>query len=134
MSSESVDGIVSKPSPLGVAETVTRLTEAIAAAGAKLFAVIDQSEQARAVGQSLRETTLVIFGNPVAGTPVMAAAPLAAMDLPLKVLVFADDDGAVWMSYLDRAWLAARYQLTQELAAPLAAPAVLVAKIAATDA
>jgi uncharacterized protein (DUF302 family) len=52
------------------------------------------------------------------------------MDLPLKVLVYADDTGAVRMSYLDRAWLAARYQLSPELAAPLAAPAVLVAKIA----
>jgi uncharacterized protein (DUF302 family) len=128
MSAGAVDGIVSKPSPFGVAETVSRLTEVIGA-GAKVFAVIDQSAEARAVGQSLRETTLVIFGNPAGGTPVMAAAPLAALDLPLKVLVFADDDGAVWMSYLDQAWLAARYQLSPELAAPLAAPAVLVAKV-----
>jgi uncharacterized protein (DUF302 family) len=134
MSTDSVDGIVSKPSPFSVAETVSRLTEVIAAAGAKVFAVIDQSAEARAVGQSLRETTLVIFGNPAGGTPVMAAAPLAAMDLPLKVLVFADDDGAVWMSYLDRAWLADRYQLAPDLAAPLAAPAVLVAKTAAGSA
>ena len=130
MSTDPVDGIVSRQSPFGVAETVSRLTEAIGAAGAKVFAVIDQSAEARAVGQSLRDTTLVIFGNPAGGTPVMAAAPLAAMDLPLKVLVFAGDDGAVWMSYLDRAWLAARYQLSPELAAPLAAPAALTAKVA----
>jgi uncharacterized protein (DUF302 family) len=130
MSADPVDGIVSKPSPFDVAETVSRLTQAIGAAGAKVFAIIDQSAEARAVGQSLRDTTLVIFGNPAGGTPVMAAAPLAAMDLPLKVLVFADDDGAVWMSYLDRAWLAARYGLTPELAAPLAAPAALVTKVA----
>jgi uncharacterized protein (DUF302 family) len=130
MSPESIDGIVSKPSPFGVAETVSRLTEAIGAAGAKVFAVIDQSAEALAVGLPLRETTLVIFGNPAGGTPVMVAAPLAAMDLPLKVLVFADDSGAVWMNYLDRSWLASRYQLSPELAAPLAAPALLVAKIA----
>jgi uncharacterized protein (DUF302 family) len=130
MSADAVDGIVSKPSPFGVAETVRKLTDAIGAVGAKVFAVIDQSAEARAVGQSLRETTLIVFGNPAGGTPVMAAAPLAAMDLPLKLLVFADDDGAVWMSYLDRAWLAARYGLGPELAAPLAAPSVLAAKIA----
>ena len=70
-------------------------------------------------GLSLRETTLVIFGNPAAGTPVMAAAPLAALDLPLKILVWQDDDGAVWMTHLDPAWLAARYGLAQELTAPL---------------
>jgi uncharacterized protein (DUF302 family) len=131
MTAESVDGIVSKPSPFGVSETVSRLTEVIAAAGAKVFAVIDQSAEARAVGLSLRDTTLVIFGSPAGGTPVMAAAPLAAMDLPLKVLVSAaDDGGGVWMTYLDRAWLADRYQLSPELAAPLGAPAMLVAKVA----
>ena len=130
MSTDAVDGIVSKQSPFGVTETVSRLTDAIGAVGAKVFAVIDQSAEARAVGQSLRETILVIFGNPAGGTLVMAAAPLAAMDLPLKVLVFAGDDGAVWMSYLDGAWLAARYGLSAELAGPLAAPSVLVAKIA----
>jgi uncharacterized protein (DUF302 family) len=129
VSTYTVDGIVSKQSPFGVEETVSKLTEVIGAAGAKVFAVIDQSAEARAVGQSLRETTLVIFGSPAGGTPVMAAVPLAAMDLPLKVLVFADDDGAVWMSYLDRAWLAGRYQLSPELAAPLAAPAALVSKV-----
>jgi uncharacterized protein (DUF302 family) len=127
----SVDGIVSKRSPFGVAETVSRLAEAAVAAGAKVFAVIDQSAEAHQAGLDLRETRLVIFGNPAGGTPVMVAAPLAALDLPLKVLVFADDDDRVWMSYLDRSWLAARHHLPADLAAPLAAPAVLVAKIAA---
>jgi uncharacterized protein (DUF302 family) len=132
MSPDSIDGIVSKPSPFGVAETVSRLTEAIGAAGAKVFAVIDQSAAARAIGMPLRETTLLIFGDPAGGTPIMAATPMAAMDLPLKVLVFADDSGAVWMNYLDGAWLAGRYQVSPELAAPLGAPARLVAKVAAS--
>jgi uncharacterized protein (DUF302 family) len=60
------------------------------AKGIKVFAVIDQSEQARDADMQLRDTTLVIFGNPAAGTPVMAAAPLAALDLPLKILIWAD--------------------------------------------
>jgi uncharacterized protein (DUF302 family) len=126
----SVDGLVTKPSPFSVDETVSRLTETIRAAGAKVFATIDQSAEAREAGLSLRETVLLIFGNPVAGTPVMAASPLAAMDLPLKVLVFADDSGKVWMSYLDSDWLAARYRLSSALSGPFAVPSVLVSKLA----
>src|SRR6266536_5051635 len=67
------------------------LPDLIAAKGMKTFAVIDQAAEARKAGQQLRDTTLVIFGSPAAGTPVMAASPLAALDLPLKVLVWADD-------------------------------------------
>jgi len=125
------DGIVSRRSPYGVAETVSRLTDAMEAAGAKVFAVIDQAAEARNVGLKLRETQLVLFGNPVGGTPVMEAEPLAALDLPLKIVVSEDDDGKVWMIYLDRNWLATRYDLSVQLAGPLAAPAVLAAKVAA---
>ena len=127
------DGVVSKRSPFSVDETVSRLTDVIQAAGATVFAVIDQAAEAGKHGLPLRETQLVIFGNPVGGTPVMEAVPLAALDLPLKILVFADD-GKVWMTYLDRNWLAARYGLSHQLAGPLAAPAVIVAKVAANGA
>lgn len=126
------DGIVSKRSPFSVGETVHRLTDVMEATGAKVFAVIDQAAEARSVGLKLRETQLVIFGNPVAGTPVMEAEPLAALDLPLKIVVSEDDDGKVWMTYLDRNWLATRYDLSAQIASPLAAPAVLAAKVAAT--
>ena len=91
----------------------------ISAKGMKLFAVIDQSAEARQVGLTLRETTLVIFGSPAAGTPVMAAAPLAALDLPLKVLVW-DDEGQTKVSYYAPAPLAARHHLGPDLAANLA--------------
>ena len=128
------DGIIGKRSPYGVGETVNRLTEAMKAAGAKVFAVIDQAAEAREVGLKLRDTQLVIFGNPVSGTPVMDAMPLAALDLPLKILVFEDDDGKVWMTYLDRNWLASRHNLNSQVAGPLAAPGVLVAKVAANGA
>jgi uncharacterized protein (DUF302 family) len=124
-----VDGIVNTRSPLPLADTVERLSRLIGAAGATLFGVIDQSCEAEQAGLTLRDTKLLIFGNPAAGTPVMAAAPLAALDLPLKILVWQDDDGVVWMTYLDPAWLAARYGLTGELAAPLGAPAALTARI-----
>ena len=124
-----IDGIVSTRSPLSVAATAERLATLIGAAGATLFGVIDQSAEAEQAGLSLRATKLVIFGSPVAGTPVMMAAPLAALDLPLKILVWEDDESAVWMSYLDPAWLAARHGLTGPLAAPLSAPVKLASGV-----
>ena len=113
-------GVVTKLSPLPVAGTVAKLTGILSAKGVKLFAVIDQSAEARQAGLSLRETTLVIFGSPVAGTPVMAASPLAALDLPLKVLVW-DDEGQTKVSYYSPDALAARYHLGADLAGNLAA-------------
>lgn len=125
------EGIVSTRSPRPVGDTVARLSELIRGAGATLFAVIDQSGEAERAGLTLRDTTLLIFGSPAAGTPIMAADPYAAIDLPLKIVVWQDDDGAVWMTYQDPAWLAARHGLTGPLAAALSAPAALTAKAAA---
>jgi uncharacterized protein (DUF302 family) len=127
----ATSGVVSRRSPLPVAETVDRLATAIRAAGAKLFVVVDHSGEAQRVGMDLRDTKLLVFGNPAGGTPAMVASPLAALDLPLKVLVWMDDDGAVWMSYLDAGWLAARHGLATELAAPLSAVDRLTARVAA---
>jgi len=112
-------GVVTKLSPLPVAGTVAKLTGILSAKGVKLFAVIDQSAEARQAGLSLRETTLVIFGSPAAGTPVMAASPLAALDLPLKVLVW-DDDGQTSVTYYSPAAVAARHHLDADLARNLA--------------
>jgi uncharacterized protein (DUF302 family) len=111
--------LVTKPSPWSVPDTVARLTEILKAKGVKLFAVIDHSGEAKAVGLDLRETKVVIFGNPQAGTPVMQSAPLAALDLPLKVLVWADGDQTK-LTYTSPAELASRYELSDELAARLA--------------
>jgi uncharacterized protein (DUF302 family) len=99
---------------------VAKLTGMLSAKGIRLFTVIDHSAEARQAGLSLRETTLVIFGSPAAGTPVMAAAPLAALDLPLKVLVW-DDDGQTKVSYYSPDALAARHHLGDGLAGNLAA-------------
>ena len=111
--------ITTKVSPRSVTNTVSRLTGILSAKGMKVFAVIDQSAEASQVGMRLRETTLVMFGNPAAGTPVMTAAPLAALDLPLKVLVW-DDAGQTKVSYVAPAALGARYQLSADLTAKLA--------------
>jgi uncharacterized protein (DUF302 family) len=112
--------ITTKISPRSVTETTSRLTGILSAKGLKVFAVIDQSGEASAVGMKLRETTLVLFGNPAAGTPVMVAAPLSALDLPLKVLIWADD-GQTKVTYYGPAALAARYDLDADLTAKLAA-------------
>jgi uncharacterized protein (DUF302 family) len=117
--SEDRPDIVTKLSQRSVSDTVARLTSMIDAKGMKLFAVIDQSAEARQAGLSLRETTLVIFGSPKAGTPVMVAEPMVALDLPLKVLVW-DDEGQTKVSYYAPAALAASHHLSADLAGNLA--------------
>jgi uncharacterized protein (DUF302 family) len=98
-----------------VAHTLAHLIAEVEARGMKLFTTIDHSAEARARGLELRETKLVIFGDPKSGTRMMQAAPLAALDLPLKVLVFTDGDRTC-VSYSKPSELAARYQLGDELA------------------
>jgi uncharacterized protein (DUF302 family) len=117
-------GVVTKLSPRSVADTTTRLTDILAAREVQLFTVIDQAAEARQVGLQLRGTVLVIFGNPQAGTPVMAASPMAALDLPLKVLVW-DDGGQTKVSYYSPAEIAARHGLGPGLEKNLAAIDVL---------
>jgi uncharacterized protein (DUF302 family) len=117
--SDSGEGVTTKVSPWSVADTVTRLSAAATAKGIKVFAVIDHSGEAEAIGLELRDTKLVIFGSPQAGTPVMMAAPLAALDLPLKVLVWLDGH-VTKVSYTAPGAIAARYGLSDELASKLA--------------
>jgi len=111
--------VITKISPRSFADTVARLTDLISERGMRQFAVIDQRAEAQTAGLDLRDTVLVLFGSPAAGTPVMAAAPLAALDLPLKVLIWADD-GQVKVSYTAPGQIGARYQLSPELTARLA--------------
>ena len=120
MTNDNEPGVVTKVSPRSVADTVARLEELLSAKNVKLFSVIDQRAAAREAGLNLRDTMLVIFGNPAAGTPVMDAAPLSALDLPLKVLIW-DDAGDTKVSYYAPATLAARHHLSPDLAARLAA-------------
>ena len=116
----SEQGVVTKASPRSESETVARFTDLLKEKGVRLFAVIDQAAEARQVGLDFRDTILVLFGNPKAGTPVMVASPLAALDLPLKVVVWADGSQTN-VSYPATSALAARYHLSPELAANLAA-------------
>src|SRR5215468_5926393 len=98
MTTTTSSGIVSIPSPYPFAETVQRLLSALSDHGLKVFATIDQRAEAAEAGLTMPPTTLLIFGNPKAGTPVMLAQPLAALDLPLKALVTEPAPGEVIVS------------------------------------
>ena len=108
-------GIITKSSPRGVDETVRRLVQLLDERDLTIFSIVDHSGEAKSVGLQMPDTKLVIFGSPTAGTPVMVASPLAALDLPLKVLVWADANAEVSVSYNSPAYLAERHHLTDEL-------------------
>jgi uncharacterized protein (DUF302 family) len=127
MGSDAYDSLPARGS---VPDTVVRATELISARGLTLFATIDQAAAARGAGTELRATVLLIFGSPAAGTPVMQAVPLSALDLPLKLLIW-DDDGQTQISYLRPDALVARYGIPPDLAAPLAGVAAIAAAAAA---
>ena len=110
--------VVTKLSPWSMAETVARLSAVVAARGMKVFAVIDHGGEARDVGLALRDTKLFIIGSPSVSTPVIAAAPLAALDLPLRVIVW-QDGYQTKVSYPSPVEVARRYGLDGDLAAAL---------------
>jgi uncharacterized protein (DUF302 family) len=115
---QSPGTVITKVSSKSVAETVDRLRRLIADRGFTVFNVIDHSGVAERVGVQMPETKLVMFGKPTVGAAVMLAAPLAALDLPLKVLVWEGTNGAVSVSYNSPGFLAARYHIDGALRAP----------------
>src|SRR5579862_7191377 len=108
-------GIVDKASNYSVDETVERLKGILQNKGVTVFAVVDHSGEAEKVGMKMRPTKLVIFGSPKAGTPLMLATPSVAIDLPLKILVWEDNQGKVWLLYNSSEYLKERHGLPQEL-------------------
>jgi uncharacterized protein (DUF302 family) len=124
------NGIVNRSTVHSVDETVERLKAILQAKGVTLFALVDHSGEAAKVGMKMRPTKLLIFGNPKAGTPLMLAAPSSAIDLPLKVLVWEEGEGKVWISYNSPQYLQRRHGLPQELLANIAVVEALVAKAA----
>ena len=111
----SVEGIVSRSSPFSVEETLNRLQQAIQSRNLTVFARIDHSDEATRIGLQMQEAHVLIFGNPKAGTPLMIASPLLALDLPLKVLVWQSSDDQVWISSQSITYLAARYAIPHDL-------------------
>jgi len=113
------NGVISKIAVGSVGDTVFRLTQLIEERGMVVFTIIDHSGEAEKIGLELRDTKVVVFGSPAAGTPVMQASPLAALDLPLRVLVW-DNGGQTTLSYLDPDAFSERHNLSPELAGRLA--------------
>ena len=123
-------GIVDRPSNHSVAETVTRIKNILETNGITLFALVDHSGEAQKVGMKMPNTTLLIFGNPKGGTPLMLAAPSTAIDLPLKILVAEDAQGKVWVSYNSPEYLKERHGLPADLVANITVVETLAAKAA----
>ena len=113
-------GLVTVPSSHSVDDTVAKLETMLAEKQVKLFAVIDHSGEAKRAGLEMPPTKVLIFGNPKGGTPLMVAAPSAAIDLPLKLLVWEDGEGKVWITYNSPQYLQERHQFPKELMANIA--------------
>lgn len=104
-------GVVVKQSSHSVAATLDKLEGIVKKKGFTVFARIDHAAGASAVGQSLRPTQVLIFGNPKVGTRLMSASQSAGLDLPIRVAAWEDESGQVWLSYNDPAWLAGRHNI-----------------------
>ena len=115
MTPETNKGIVDRPSNHSVEQTVDGLKNILQSKGVTLFALIDHSGEAEKVGMKMPPTKLLIFGNPKTGTPLMLVAPSTAIDLPLKILVWEDAQGKVWLSYNSPDYLQKRHGLPQDL-------------------
>ena len=110
----AADGLTTLPSTFGPKDTMDRLEAEVKAKGMTVFARIDHAAGAAQAGLKLRPTEVIIFGNATAGTPLMQANQSIGIDLPLKVLVWEDSTGKVWLSYNEPAWLAKRHRLGPE--------------------
>ncbi len=115
MASVPENGLVHVSSSHSVPETLKRVEEIVSARGLSILARIDHSGDAAKIRLSMPPTELLIFGNPKAGTPLMVASPTLAIDLPLKILVWEDGGGKVWMSYNSPEYLQQRHNIPSSL-------------------
>ncbi|AKI00938.1 hypothetical protein IMCC20628_02235 [Hoeflea sp. IMCC20628] len=111
VSARAEDGWVIKSSAVSVEKTADKLVAAVEKAGAKVFARVDHAAGAKSIDAELADMTMVMFGNPKIGTPILQAEPRAGLDLPNRVLIW-DDEGQTKIGYLDPADLKARYKIT----------------------
>jgi len=128
MTPNTDNGIISIPSNHSVDRAVENLKSILQAKGVTLFALIDHSGEAKKVGMKMPPTKLLIFGSPKGGTPLMLAAPSVAIDLPLKILVWEDGQGKVWLSYNSPEYLKERHGLPSDLFQNIAVVETLATK------
>ena len=113
-----------------VDEAVEKLKAILQARGVTLFALVDHSGEAEKVRLRMPPTKLLIFGSPKAGTPLMLASPSIAIDLPLKILIWEDAQGKVWLTYNSPSYLQERHGLPPDLLQNIAVVEALAAKTA----
>ncbi|HEX4636696.1 MAG TPA: DUF302 domain-containing protein [Rhizomicrobium sp.] len=130
----TVDGLIMRQSNHTPAETMQRLMDGLAARGVPVLAHIDHAAAAAKAGLTLRPTDLLVFGNAKAGTPLMAASQTLGIDLPLKMLVWQDQEGRTWLGYNDPVYLAHRHGAEAGGEQILSAMRELLAALAATAA
>jgi uncharacterized protein (DUF302 family) len=130
MTREPVRGIVETRSKHSVEQTVNSIKDILQSKGVTLLALIDHSGEAEKAGIKMPSTKLLIFGNPKGGTPLMLAAPSIAIDLPLKILVREDNQGAVWIAYNSPAYLLDRHGLPLDFPQDIALVETLAANAA----
>ena len=131
-STKSSDGVITRPSTKSVAETIDGLRRLMADRDFTVFNVIEHRGVAERAGVQMPDSKLVMFGKPSVGATVMLAAPLAGLDIPLKVLVWEDGNGAVWVSYNSPGFLAERHHLEGALRAPFDAVESIVEELLGT--
>ena len=131
MTSPAAKGLINIPTTHSVDEAIERLKKTLQSKGVTIFALIDHSGEAEKAGMKMRPTKLLIFGNPKASTPLMLAAPSAAIDLPLKILIWEDASGQVFITYNSPEFLRERHGLPPELMQNVAIVEALAANAAA---
>jgi uncharacterized protein (DUF302 family) len=123
-------GMVHLATSHSVEDVLGKLQTILKTRGIPVFALIDHSGEAAKVGMEMNPTRLLIFGNPKGGTPLMLAAPTIAIDLPLKILIWEDDQAKTWITYNSPEYLAERHQLPANLAQNIGFLATLAATVA----
>jgi uncharacterized protein (DUF302 family) len=123
-------GMVHLATSQSVEDVLAKLQTILETKGIPVFALIDHSGEAAKVEMEMRPTKLLIFGKPKGGTPLMLAAPTIAIDLPLKILIWEDDQGKTWVTYNTPEYLADRHQLPADLIQNIGFLATLAASAA----
>lgn len=115
----NINGAIVRDSPYTVKETIDRLQAALKKRGVTIYIRIDQQQELQKVGQIIPPLEFLLFGNPKAGGLVMALNPAAALDLPLKVVAWQDEQGGVRVVYNDAGYIRNRYDLSERVSVPL---------------
>jgi uncharacterized protein (DUF302 family) len=113
------NGVITRPSNYSVKETIDRIQHFLQAQGVTIYARIDQQSEVTNAGLHLSPLEFILFGKPKAGGPLMIENPLSALDLPLKIIAWEDQQHKVWLAYNDAAYVRERYNLPEAISAPL---------------